>query len=370
MDSKLFSPISLGGLVLPNRIVVSPMCQYSCIDGVLQPWHDQHLGHLALSGAGLLIIEATGVTKEGRITHGCAGLWNIRQERRLREVVERIRSYSPTAIGLQIGHTGRRAGIAPPWNGAMTPLAPETGAWRSYGPSALSHLPGWPVPRKLTVKGMARIAGAFAASAQRALRAGIDLIEVHGAHGYLLHQFLSPLANRRADEYGGSLRNRMRFPLEVAKAVRDVWPPERALGMRISGTDWHDNGWDLDQSVEFVRALGAVGYDYVCVSSGGIGGATALLRDHTALAQYIRQRTDVPICAVGYITDPAQAEATLADGKADLVALARAFLDNPRWGWHAALALGATPHFPQQYELVRPENWRAFGKVHPDLAPA
>lgn len=366
MSVRLFSPTKVGGLTLPNRFVISPMCQYSAVDGLVQPWHHQHLGHLALSGAGALIIEATAVAEEGRITPGCLGLYTDAQANTLGEMVRQIQSFSPMQFGIQLVHTGRRSSVSRPWDGVRA-LTGEEGGWRTFGPSALPHMPDWPVPQELDQYGMTRIRDAFVAAATRARDVGLSLVELHGAHGYLIHQFLSPISNRRIDEFGGSLQNRMRFPLAIAQAVRDAWPRDRALGLRISATDWHEEGWTLDESVVFVKALKEIGLDYVSVSSGGIGVLTSMTRDHLPLAERIRRETGMLTCAVGQIIQPQQAEEVLVKEQADFVALGRALLDNPRWGWHAAHALGVEPDYPRQYELARPDKWRGYvtGKTSP-----
>lgn len=364
MTPCLFTPMRVGGLSLPNRIFVSPMCQYSATDGVMQAWHRQHLGCLSLAGAGMVIIEATAVAAEGRITPGCTGLHSDNQEQRLLEILTDIRSYSNAAFGIQLGHTGRRASMYRPWEGVGAVPVTE-GGWRSFGPSPLPYMPGWPVPQVLDEAGMTRIRDAFVSSAQRARRIGLSLVELHSAHGYLMHQFLSPVANQRTDSYGGSLNNRMRYPLSIVQAVRDIWPAELALGVRISATDWRDDGWTVDDSIVFVRALRDIGVDYVCVSSGGMGGGmTSLSKEHLPFAARIRRETGMTICGVGQIYKPQQAEAALAQGQADIIALGRAFLDNPRWGWHAAVALGAEPAYPRQYDLARPDIWRGYTVVH------
>jgi NADPH2 dehydrogenase len=364
MSSHLFSPITIGGLTLPNRIVVSPMCQYSAINGVMQAWHRQHLGHLALSGSAAIIIEATGVSKEGRITPGCVGLYNNKQQRQLAKIVQEIGQYSSTKIGIQLVHTGRRASMCPPWDGVRA-LSRKEGGWQTVAPSSIPHLPGWPLPRELDQTGMIRIQDAFVEAATRALNAGLSIVELHGAHGYLIHEFLSPIANHRKDEFGGSLENRMRFPLSIAQAVRDVWPRNRALGFRISATDWNEDGWKIDDSIIFVKALKRIGVDYVTASSGGIGVFTSMTRDHMPLAEQIRVETGMTTCAVGQIIEARKAEAVLACGQADFVALGRALLDDPRWGWHAAQALGIEHGYPKQYELAMPANWKGYPIAHP-----
>jgi len=355
----LFEPITLRALALPNRIVVSPMCQYSAHDGRANDWHLAHWGQLLMSGAGMLCIEATAVTPEGRITAGDLGLYDDATERALADVLQRARALAPpAAVALQIAHAGRKASSQAPWDGgALVP--PAEGGWVPVAPSALSHAADEPPPAALDDAGLAGTRDAFAAAARRAVRAGVDAIELHMAHGYLLHQFLSPLANRRDDRYGGTLDNRMRFPLEVFDAVRAAWPAERPLGVRISATDWVDGGWDLAQSIELARALAARGCDWIDVSSGGVSPLQKIKAGpgfQVPFAREIRRATGMTTIAVGLISDAAQAEAIVAEGDADLVAMARAFLWDPRWPWHAAASLGATVRAPRQYARAAPRE--------------
>ena len=366
MTSALFSPLAIGGLTLANRIAVSPMCQYSAVDGVVGPWHSQHLGSLALSGAGAVIIEATAVTEEGRITHGCVGLYTDAQERALAMTIAGIARFSPAAIGIQLAHAGRKGSAQSPWQGGKA-LGPDEQPWTTVSSSALPHLPGWPAAQALDEAGMTRVIDGFAQAARRAQRIGLQLAEVHAAHGYLLHQFLSPFSNRREDSYGGSLENRMRFPLAVARAVRAAWPGDRPLGARISATDWLDGGWVVEEAIVFVRALQALGYDYICVSSGGLGTPSIPIAPgyQVPFAARIRRETGMKVRAVGLIVEPRQAEAIVAGGEADMVAIGRAMLDDPRWGLHAAAALGVEPDYPKPYRLSRPGTWPGFPLAHP-----
>ncbi len=363
----LFRPIGLRGLTLPNRIVVSPMCQYSAIEGVPQDWHLQHIGCFAASGPALVMVEATGVEPIGRISPRCTGLYSDDCERAFAHVVRIVKGIGLAKVGIQLGHAGRKASTAPPAEGGKPLPADDPQAWRTLGPSAIPFAPDWPAPKAADRDDLARLRRAFVEAAERALRVGFDLVELHCAHGYLLHQFLSPLANQRTDEYGGSLENRMRFPLEIACAVRQAWPSDRPLGMRISATDWAEGGFSPDEAVRFVAAAKAEGVDCVCVSSGGMtphglppmaGGAPAL-GYQAGLAEKVRRETGMVTRAVGLIVDPHQAEAIIANGQADLVALARAFLDDPRWAWHAADALGvsAAAPCPAQYRRARPDAW-------------
>ncbi len=365
--SKLFSPLKLRGLTLDNRIVVAPMCQYSADDGSATDWHIQHVGMLSHSGASLVVLEATGVEREGRITPGCLGLYSDENERALKRVVDSVRRYSKTPLGIQLAHAGRKASAAPPWQGAK-PLRPEQGAWQTMAPSALPFDEGWHTPQALSRGEIDRIVESFARSAERARRIGLDEVELHCAHGYLLAEFLSPIANRREDEYGGSLENRMRLALRVAEAVRAVWPADKPMGARITGTDWIEGGFSTDEAVVLSRELKARGCDFICVSSGGIAGkvrppvAAGYLLPH---AERVKHEAEVATRAVGFIVTPQLAEAAIAEEKADMVALARAMLDDPRWGWHAAEALGAEASYPPQYERVRPSAWPGAKMARP-----
>lgn len=358
-DSVLFEPITLRALEIPNRIVVAPMCQYSAQDGVPGNWHLVHLGQFAVSGAGLTFVEATGVEPEGRITPGCTGLWSDAQEAAFRPVIEFFRTYGSGRIGMQLAHAGRKASTHVPWQGGK-PLGPTEGAWQTVSASAVPYAEGWHTPEALDEDGLRRVRDAFAASARRALRLDFDVIELHSAHGYLLHQFLSPLSNRRTDAYGGSLENRMRFPLEVFDAVREVWPADRPLGVRFSATDWvEESGWDLPEAIDYARALRARGCDFVDVSSGGNSPLQEIPVGpgyQTRFAAEIRRAVpELTVIAVGKITDPVQAEHILRSGQADLVALARGITYDSRWPWHAAEALGDhRAAFPAQYARSHP----------------
>jgi 2,4-dienoyl-CoA reductase-like NADH-dependent reductase (Old Yellow Enzyme family) len=354
---RLFQPISFRALSLPNRIMVSPMCQYSARDGSASAWHHAHLGSLALSGAGLLCVEATAVSPEGRITPGCLGLWSDANEAALEPIVAMIREAAPVGLAIQLAHAGRKGSSREPWNGGRQ-LPVEQGGWMAEAPSAIVHADGEVPPRALSRDDVARLREAFANATRRAARLGFDAIEIHMAHGYLLHQFLSPVANRRNDEYGGSVTNRMRFPLEVFDAVRAAFPAERPVGVRVSGTDWLEGeaSWTLEDTVELALQLKARGCDWIDMSSGGISPRQKIAPGpgyQVPLAEAVRRSTGLPTIAVGLITEPAQAEAIIAEGRADMVALARGFLYDPRWAWHAAAALGGTVQAPRQY-------WRAL----------
>lgn len=356
--SPLFSPLCLGKLALDNRIVVAPMCQYSAEDGNASDWHMIHLGQLALSGAGLLIIEATAVEPEGRISPADLGLWSDANEAALKKVLTAVRKYSPMPMGIQLGHAGRKASSHVPWEGGQL-MTPDQGGWRTLAPSAVAYSPTEPAPAALDAAGMQRVLQAFASAARRAQRVGLDLIEIHVAHGYLLHQFLSPLSNMRTDEYGGSLENRMRFPLAVFEAVRAAVSADLPVGVRISATDWVDGGWDAAQSVALGHALRERGCAFVHVSSGGLSPLQKIPLGpnyQVPLAEKIRTETGLPTIAVGLVTEAAQAEAIVAEGQADLVALARGMLYDPRWPWHAAAELGAQIDAPPQYWRSQPRG--------------
>jgi 2,4-dienoyl-CoA reductase-like NADH-dependent reductase (Old Yellow Enzyme family) len=354
----LFSRFALGALELPNRIVIAPMCQYSAQQGNATPWHLMHLGAMTASGAGLLILEATAVEADGRISPGDLGLWNDANEAALANVLESLRAYSSMPIGIQLGHAGRKASSAAPWNGGQQ-LSLEEGGWLGWAPSAIAHGAGELAPQMIDKAGIARIRKAFAEAAQRAERIGLQAIELHAAHGYLLHQFLSPIANQRGDEYGGALKNRLRMVLEVFSATRAAVSSRIPVGVRFSATDWVEGGWDLEQSVELGLALKAEGCDFLHVSSGGISPAQKIVVGpgyQVGMAARIRAETEVTTIAVGLITEPEQAQAVLESGQADLVALARAMLYNPRWPWHAAAKLGAQVEAPKQYWRSQPQG--------------
>lgn len=356
--SQLFSTVSLGELTLDNRIVIAPMCQYSAEAGNATAWHRIHLGQLAFSGAGLMIIEATAVEDIGRISPGDLGLWNDENEAALKTVLEDVRRYSSIPIGMQLGHAGRKASCAVPWEGGKQ-IAPEGGGWQTVAPSALSYSEGEVKPLAMSSDDLARVKQAFVDSARRAVRLGIELIEVHAAHGYLLHQFLSPLSNQRSDEYGGSLENRMRFPLEVFNAVREAVPTSVPVGVRISATDWVEGGWEIKQSIAFSRELEALNCAYIHVSSGGLSEKQKISvgpNYQVPFARDIREQVSIPVIAVGLITEPQQAENLLQQGEADLVALARGILYDPRWPWHAAAALDGKVLVPPQYLRSEPHD--------------
>jgi 2,4-dienoyl-CoA reductase-like NADH-dependent reductase (Old Yellow Enzyme family) len=357
----LFQPITVGNLTLPNRIVIAPMCQYSAVNGCMTDWHLIHLGHLALSGAGLLTIEASAVVPEGRITYGDVGLWNDETEAAMAGVIESIRRHSDMPIAIQLAHAGRKASTDLPWNGGKQ-LAPDhADGWQTVAPSALPFEEGENAPTALTTDAIAQLVDAFAEAARRAARLGIDAVQLHGAHGYLLHEFLSPLSNTRDDEYGGSLDNRMRFPLEVYDAVRAAFPAERPVTTRVSGSDWVEGGWDAEQTVAFARALEARGCAAIHVSSGGLDPRQQIPVGpsyQVPLARTVKQGCGLPVVAVGLISDYEQAEAIVGTGDADMIALARTILYDPRWPWHAAAHLGARVKAPNQYLRSQPRQYR------------
>jgi 2,4-dienoyl-CoA reductase-like NADH-dependent reductase (Old Yellow Enzyme family) len=353
--SALFTPLRLRETTLRNRVAVSPMCQYSAREGLPTEWHLVHLGSRAVGGAGLVMAEATAVRPEGRISPDDTGIWSD-AHREAWVPIARFIAEQGAVPGLQLAHAGRKASTDAPWRGGG-PLGEDRRGWRTVGPSPLAFAEGHPVPRALDLDDLRAVVGAFRDAARRAEQAGFQLVEIHMAHGYLLHQFLSPLTNRRTDAYGGSLENRMRLPLEVARAVREAFPVERPVLARISATDWVEGGWDLEQSVALARALREAGVDLVdCSSGGAVPDARVPVGPgyQVPFAAAIRERAGVATGAVGMITEPAQAEAVVAGGQADLVLLAREMLRDPYWPLHAARALGAEVRWPEQYFRARP----------------
>jgi len=370
--SKLFTAFRLRSLELPNRIVVSPMCQYSAHEGCAGDWHMAHLGSLALSGAGMLCIEASAVTAEGRITPGDLGLYSDENERALAAVLRMIRAVAPIHVAIQLAHAGRKGSSRVPWDGGRL-LPPAEEGWIPEAPSAVAHAPDEAPPKALDEGDLSRLREAFRAAARRAARLGIDALELHAAHGYLLHQFLSPVANRRTDRYGGSLENRMRFPLEVFDAVRAEFPAQRPVGVRLSATDWLEeaeppcDSWTMKQTLLLARELKARGCDWIDVSSGGVSPQQKIRPGpgyQVPFAEIIRNEAGLPTIAVGLITEPRQAEAIIGEGRADLVALARGMLFDPRWPWRAAAELGGTVSGPRQYWRALPRDAGAiFGPL-------
>ena len=359
--SVLFTPFSVGGVTLANRIVIAPMCQYSAVEGCMTDWHLIHLGHLALSGAALLTIEATAVLPEGRITYADVGLWSDENEAAMRRVLESVRKWSDMPVAIQLAHAGRKASTEVPWKGGKQLPPDDANGWQTQAPSPIPFAPNDHPPHALDRDGLARIRQAFADSARRATRLGLDAVQLHGAHGYLLHEFLSPLSNQRDDDYGGSLANRMRFPLEVFDAVRAVVPPERPVTVRVSASDWVPGGWDLAQTLELAAALEARGCSAIHVSSGGLSPDQRIPIGpsyQVPLARGVKAATKMPVIAVGLITGFEQAEAIVGTGDADLIALARTILYDPRWPWHAAAHLGAQVRAPSQYLRSQPSHLR------------
>lgn len=343
MPSKLFSTISLRDLTLANRLVVSPMGQYNSRNGSATDWHLMHLGQFSLGGFGLVMTEVSAVEPAGRVSHACAGIWSDENELALKRVVDFCKEYGVSALGLQIGHSGRKGSTTSMFDGAK-PLMPADGGWQTVAPSEIPFAPGWQTPRALSKSELATLVEQFSAAVRRADRIGYDLVELHGGHGYLIHQFLSPLSNQRDDEYGGTLENRMRFPLQVFAAMRAAWPAHKPMGIRISATDWITGGWDVEETIVFARELKDLGCDYIDVSSGALD-----LRQQiplgpgyqVPLSAQIRRAVGLPTMTVGLITDPRQADQIVGSGQADLVAMARGAMWNPRWPWHAAEELGA-----------------------------
>jgi len=367
--THLFSPLPLGPIVLPNRIAVAPMCQYSASDGSASDWHLQHLMQLAIGRAGMVVMEATAVERRGRISHGCLGLYSDANEAALARVLDAAQRIAApgTAFAIQLGHAGRKASCQAPFQGGK-PLSRGEDPWPVVAPSAIPFADGWPVPEALDAEGLARVTASFRQAAQRAVRLGFDAIEVHAAHGYLLHEFQSPLSNQRTDAYGGGPEGRMRFPLEVIRAVRDAVPATIALGARITGSDWVDGGLTPEDAVSFANALKGIGADYVCVSSGGNAAAARIPATpgyQVPFAAKVKAGSGLATRAVGLIAVPEQAEAVIAEGHADYVALARAFLDDPRWVWHAAERLGAEIPHPPQYARVSRATWPGAALVRP-----
>jgi len=390
--SMLFSPLALGPLTLQNRVIIAPMCQYSAVDGQAQDWHLMHLGGLALSGAGLLITEATAVSPEGRISPQDLGLYDDACEAALGHVLQAIRKHSAMPVAVQLAHAGRKASCAQPWQGGQIVaadavavqlahagrkascaqpwqggqiVAADAGGWTPEAPSALPYTPGDPAPLALDAEGIARVRESFVDAAKRAARLGFDAVELHAAHGYLLHEFLSPLSNKREDEYGGDLQGRMRLTLEIFAAMREALPAPLALGVRISATDWVDGGWDVEQSIELAHRLKNLGAAYIHVSSGGLSPDQQITLGpgyQAPFAEAIRKATELTTIAVGLITEAGQAEAIVAGGQADAVALGRAMLFDPRWPWHAAALLGAQVECPPQYLRCQPHGLKTLLK--------
>jgi 2,4-dienoyl-CoA reductase-like NADH-dependent reductase (Old Yellow Enzyme family) len=352
MTSALFSPLTLRGLTIENRVVVGPMDQYSAIDGSASDWHLMHLGKFAVSGAGLIITESAAVEERGRITHGCLGLYSDENEAALDRVVRFCKEHGTAKLGVQLAHSGRKGSTLMPWEGRAAPLRSDQGAWQTVGCAGQPRADGWPVPEALDREGLARVCDAHAKAVERAARIGFDLVELVMAHGYLLHEFLSPLTNQRNDAYGGDLAGRMRFPLQVFDAMRAAWPADKPMGVRISATDWIEGGWSLPDSIALARALKERGCDYMAVSSGGLSLDQKIPTGEGHQVEFsteVKREAEMPTMTMGMIQDPLHAERIVADGDADFVALARAVLSDPHWPWYAAAALDAEISFPRQY---------------------
>ena len=354
--SALFSPSTVRGLELPNRIAVAPMCQYIAKNGCMHDWHLMHLGQFAVSGAGLVMTEMADVEPDGRIGPYCVGLYSDETEAAMKRVVDFCRQYGRAKIGVQLAHAGRKGSVLPPWQKRQI-LGVEEGGWHPVAPSPIRIFDTGPPPRELTREDIRGLIQKFVNAARRAERIGFDLIELHGAHGYLIHQFLSPISNQRTDEYGGSLENRMRFPLELFSAVREIWPQHKPLIVKVSARDWCEGGWTMSDTIEYCGRLRELGCDFVVVSSGGIVWTEKIPTSagfQVPFGVEIRKKTGMPVSAVGLIRDPHHAERIVADGEADYVSLARGMLWDPRWAWHAAEALGEDVEFPNQYSRARP----------------
>lgn len=359
--THLFSPLTLRGTTFTNRAWLAPMCQYSSVDGFVDDWHLVHLGARASGGFGLLLTEAAAVLPEGRITPQDAGLWSDEHATAWRRVTDFVHARG-TRVGVQLAHAGRKASVHRPFSSSTGSIAPSEGGWTTVAPSPVAF-PELAAPAQLTTEQVAAVPAAFAAAARRAVAAGFDVVEVHAAHGYLLHQFLSPLSNRRDDAYGGSLENRMRFPLEVFEAVRAAFPAGRPVGIRVSATDWVEDGWDIEQTLAFAAALKVRGCDFLDVSTGGLSPQQKISLSpgyQVPFAERLKRDVGMPTIAVGLITEARHAESIVASGQADMVALARGILYDPRWPWHAAAELGAQVDAPPQYWRCQPRELKAL----------
>ena len=358
MSSLLFSPIELRGLSLANRIVVAPMCQYSADNGAMTDWHLVHLGQFAMAGAGVLFCEATAVSPDGRISDRCPGLWDDRTEASVRRVAAFFEQWGNVPFGIQLAHAGRKGSTGAPWSGTPV-LKAEDGGWPVIAPSPVPFAEYSRTPQELDAEGLVRLREAFTDAARRADRLGAHIVELHAAHGYLLQQFLSPVSNKRTDRYGGSLTNRIRFPLEVFAAVREVWPADKPWGVRISAVDWIEGGWQIADSLVLAMELERLGCDFLDVSSGGASPQARVEAGpgyQVPFAAAIKSRlSTMKVIAVGQITQAQQAETILRSGQADMVALARGMLYDPRWVWHAAQELGDNPVYPPQYARCHPD---------------
>ena len=348
----IFNPLEIRSLKVSNRIVISPMCQYSAENGDVNDWHLAHYLQMALSGAGMIVIESTAVSKDGRISLGDLGIYSEQNEIKLQQLITSIKKYSNTPIVIQLCHSGRKGSVTFPWNGNR-PLTSKEGSWQTFAPSKIPKTKESNVPAELNLQQINSIKDAFIAAAIRAERAGIDVLEIHVAHGYLLHQFFSPISNKRTDEYGGSLNNRMRLILEIAEGIRKVWPKDKVVGARVTGQDWLDGGSNLDDCVELVGRLKDIGIDYVCVSSGGILPITKLEASpgfQVGFAKEVKKKTGIITRAVGQIQSYKHAQSVIKSGDADLIAIGRGYLHDPRWIWKAASYYGEKIDIPSQYK--------------------
>lgn len=358
--SHMFSPLTLRDVTFHNRVVVSPMCQYMSDDGSANDWHLMHLGQFAMGAGALVITEATHVSPEGRITPRCLGLYSDDNERTIKRVVDFCKRHGVAIMGVQLAHAGRKAANKTPLNGGGPLDANDPERWDTVGPSSVGF-GDWPAPRPLDEDGLAMVKAQFVQATERSARIGFDVVELHGAHGYLLHQFLSPLANQRNDGYGGSIEGRMRFPLEVFKACRAVWPEGKVMGLRLSAIDWVDGGLTIEESVEVAKAFKEAGCDFIDVTTAGMDPRQKITVGpgyQVPFAEQIKKEAGIPVMAVGMITEPEQAEEIVASGKADMVAIARGVMDDPHWAWHAAQRLGVETVYPDQYIRCRPDIWR------------
>lgn len=354
--SKLFSPIQIGQKSFENRIVIPPMCQYSAIDGKATDWHTMHYGSLAQSGAALLIFEATAICPEGRLSPYDLGLWDDETAKSMTTLVESIKKYSAMPLGIQLVHAGRKASMPEPWKENQY-IPASQGGWKTFAPSAIAYDNHHDTPKELSTDEIQIIIKQFIEAAKRADQAGFDVIEIHGAHGYLVHQFLSPLSNQRTDQYGGSLENRMRFAIEIFKGIRQVVSAEKAVGIRISATDWVDGGWDLEQSIILSKTLEELGCDFIDVSTGALDARQKIPTGpnyQVPFSEAIKAQVNIPTITVGLITEPVQAEAIINTQQADMVAIGRGMLYNPHWPWFAAAELGAQVTVPPQYLRSQP----------------
>lgn len=368
--SALFTTLALGPRIAPNRIAVSPMCQYSAIGGMPTDWHLQNTMTHAMSGAGLVMMEATAVEERGRITHGCLGIYSDAHQGAIAKVIKAARAVAAKDVlfGIQLAHAGRKGSAQRPWEGGK-PLGPGEQPWITIAPSPLAFDDGWPVPEELRMADLDAVKQAFVAAAGRATAAGFDVIELHAAHGYLIHQFLSPLSNVRRDAYGGS--GASTFPLAIARAVREIVPRSRVLGARITGTDWVEGGLTVNDAIALAGELELAGYDYVCVSSGGVVPTAKIPVGpgyQVRFAEAVKKATAFRVLTVGMIAEATQAEEVIATNCADMVALARAMIDDPRWPWHAAARLGAEIPRPNPYARAAPRLWPGYRLAHPAVA--